>query len=154
MTKVGRDIDDHSTRVRADEIVLLGVAVEQCWYGLGAAKHGKALDESLDIRGEIQWQVTSIDCGAKPWPHPPLNVELEPAIRFHRAVVLSKRSEEAVKGKKSKNVCMHPMQHRKRATDRAPVLIGTSVRRRSGSASNSSRYRAGARPVHCRSGSA
>ena len=86
------------------------------------------MDESLDIRGEIQREVTSIDCGAQTRPYPSLNVELSPAIRVHGAVILSKRSKEAVKGRKSERVRVHPVQRRKRATNCAPVLLCTRVR--------------------------
>jgi hypothetical protein len=136
VTEVRSHVDHHRARRGADEVVLLGVPVEEARYRLWTGQRWETLHEPVDPVCEIEPEVTCIDRGAQMRQHAALGIEVRPAVGCGRLVVLAERTEVADATLPAEAVIGHLVQVRQHTADGAPVgrrpLLGRPLRQRLG----------------------
>lgn len=124
VSEVRGHVDDDGTAVGGDEVVLLGVAMEESRFRFWAADRGQPVDEPLNAGGQIQGKMARVDGRPEVGKNPPLGKEVDPAVRTDGSVVLAQGTVETVQTVKSEPCPVDLVDSGQGGTDRSPVLSG------------------------------
>jgi hypothetical protein len=94
--EVGGGVDHHRAVCRADEVVLLGVPMQQRRHRVRPAQRGKPRRDPFRAPCQLGREMTRVDRGPQHRQYPSLGVEIGPAPRADGPVALRQRPEEPV----------------------------------------------------------
>ena len=117
------------TVIGADEVMLLSVAVKQCWLRLRTAERWQPRNEALHVTRKTFRQVPRVNGRPEQWKNTPFAIEVDPVVGGDGFVVLGQRTEETIEILEPEPSAMHLMQGGQGVADSSPV-VGCPILRR------------------------